>query len=264
MDFWIIRDGEKAGPIPDYEIRSKLEAGELQASDPAWCDGMSGWLPLSEISAFAGHFEKPEPEPAPPPLPVYVMPTVARFPVWRRFWARWFDLHVYGAVWWTLLWLTGQDLRAISPWLIFFHLLPWFFVETVLIHMFATTPGKYFLGIRVFNLDGSHLTLGQSLNRAMRVYMAGIGLGFDILAAICMGANFVVSRKLGVTLWDRSGGHFVRYGEPAAWKIVVLAMLFIAALQIESLILTPLLLEKNPWLREFYEKSQPPQDPNKL
>ncbi|OYU99182.1 MAG: hypothetical protein CFE26_26150, partial [Verrucomicrobiales bacterium VVV1] len=76
MDFWLIRNGEKTGPLPDYEIRSKIESGDLGPDDPAWSDGMPNWVPLKTIALFSELFERPieiaEPDPtnfSPPPLP---------------------------------------------------------------------------------------------------------------------------------------------------------------------------------------------------
>ena len=133
MDFWLIRNGEKTGPLPDYEIRSKIESGELGPDDPAWSDGMSNWVPLKTIALFSELFERPiemaEPGPInnePPPLPDQPDPPA----VYRRFWARWFDLFVYGALWWLAMWSSGKDLKAllVSPWRPVLHLVPLFYV----------------------------------------------------------------------------------------------------------------------------------------
>ena len=36
MEIWIIRDGEKVGPIHDYDIRRKIETRELSRETMAW------------------------------------------------------------------------------------------------------------------------------------------------------------------------------------------------------------------------------------
>ena len=56
MDIWIIRNGEKAGPIHDYEARRKIEAGELTRDIPAWHEGLDAWRPLGEIPLFKDEF----------------------------------------------------------------------------------------------------------------------------------------------------------------------------------------------------------------
>ena len=66
MDIWIILDGEKIGPIHDFEIRRKIEAGELSATTPAWHEGLAAWKPLVEIELFTRAAEYP--------LGVHVLP----------------------------------------------------------------------------------------------------------------------------------------------------------------------------------------------
>ena len=105
MDIWIIRDGEKIGPIHDFEVRRQIANGTLPATTPAWHEGLPAWKPLVEIDLFTREFELPStPEPSPlasddssetnftpPPLP-------AQTHYGRRFWARWLDLTLYSGV----------------------------------------------------------------------------------------------------------------------------------------------------------------------
>lgn len=261
MEFWIIRDGEKVGPFADYELRSRIEAGELGPEDPVWHDGLDGWKPLREIARFQGVFDRPAPVPVPPPLPSHVLPPVTKekLPVGRRFWARWFDIQLYATLWWAGAWLTRQDLlvMAQSVWFLF-YLLPWFLVEAALIHRFGTTPGKALLGIRVGNEDGSFLGVGQSLQRAMRVFLSGIGLGMALLCQLCMLMNFGIARKLGITLWDRAGGHRVVYQKLNEWRILIFTALFLGFLGVQGYIQLPVVLasDKIPQeLKAFYEKA---------
>ena len=59
MDIWIIRNGEKTGPFRDFEIRHKIEDGELSPTTPAWHDGLPAWQPLGEIDLFRREFDLP-------------------------------------------------------------------------------------------------------------------------------------------------------------------------------------------------------------
>ncbi len=52
MDIWIIQNGEKIGPIHDFDVRKMIENGELPAATPAWHEGLTAWKPLVEISLF--------------------------------------------------------------------------------------------------------------------------------------------------------------------------------------------------------------------
>ena len=193
MDIWIIRDGEKIGPIHDFEIRRKIEAGELPASTPAWHEGLATWKPLIEIELFTREFEVPRPPPS-RPLPRSgpgTRPDAAAGAQTtcyvRRFWARWLDLSLYSGLWWLGMWLARQDIEAIllNPWVMFLQYVPWFAFEALLIHKFATTPGKWLLGLRVINRNDSYLDLGDSIRRCLRVMFTGIGFGWSILALFC-------------------------------------------------------------------------------
>lgn len=263
MDFWLIRNGEKTGPLPDYEIRSKIEAGELGPDDPAWSEGMPNWVPLKTIALFSEVFERPSedldvefPTPSsPPPLP-------EKPAVYRRFWARWFDLIAYGALWWLGMWSSGNDLKAlmVSQWLLVLHLVPWFLIESMLIHHFGTTPGKALMNLSVVNIDGSRLTYGQSLRRSFQVMVVGIGFGIGLISPLFQILSWFTVRKIGTTLWDRSGGHQVKAGPISVWKVSVLVIGLFIALQIEGSVLAPVFVEilgkDYPWLKEAYEKSR--------
>ncbi|BCU75748.1 RDD family protein [Luteolibacter sp. LG18] len=254
MDFWIIREGEKAGPFPDYEIRRKIESGELSPADPVWSEGMAAWTPVGEVEMFRVTLERPPV--LPPPLPAHAIPAP---PVWRRFLARMFDLALYLAVLWSALAFAKVDLKAAieSVAVALFHLVPWFALEAGLIHWFATTPGKALMGLRVLNRDGSRLSFRQSFRRAALVLTAGVGMGFSLLFPLCMAVSWVSVRRIGASLWDFAGDHQTVVSEPKAFRIVAFVVLFIAALQVQALILTPVTLEMMPpWFREAYEKSQ--------
>ncbi len=272
MEVWFIRDGEKVGPVHDFEIRQKITSGELQPTTPAWHEGVDAWKPLGEIDLFRREFElkteSDEPTPlepeefvkeigkSPPPLP--------QEPVFiRRFWARWLDLTLYSAVWWLGMWAVGQNVEAalINPWIMFFHYMPWFAIEAVLIQRFATTPGKWLLGLRVVNLDGSHLDLAASIRRCMRVLFTGIGFGFSYLAVFCQILSLVVSKRIGTTLWDHTGGHQVNADPIQPSRVTLVAIGYFLAIYLQFIVVLPYLIKdasaKNPELKEYFEKNPP-------
>ncbi len=273
MDIWIIRDGEKAGPIPDYEIRGKIEAGDLPASTPAWHDGMSGWRPLEEIELFRKEFVNAPPppptepagvdpyttpaaDPAPPPLP-------AATHFGRRFWARWFDMYLYTALWWFAMWASRQNIEAamLNPWIMFFHYVPWFIFEAMLLHYSATTPGKWLLGLRVVNKDDSKLTLHESTRRSTRVLLTGVGFGWGILALFCQALSLFIARKLGAALWDHAGGHRVETAPLHPARLVGFIIIGFAALTLQFLVVSPYLwkyaAQENPEAAKFFESYTP-------
>jgi len=272
MDIWIIQNGEKSGPIHDFEVRKKIEAGELSADTPAWHEGLNAWRPLGEIDLFAREFDLPghhpedfqssfeddtEPEPdAPPPLP-------GETHMIRRFWARWFDLYLFAGFWWLGMWAAGRDIGETlnNPWIILFQYIPWFVLETILLHRLGSTPGKWLLGIRVFNDDGSLLNLKQATLRSSRVLFLGIGFGWGILALICQIMAYFTTRKLGRPLWDHSGGHRLETTPLNPLRIVAYVIGLFAALQLQMIVVAPYVMENMkktfPAFGEHFEKNPP-------
>lgn len=251
MDIWIIRDGEKIGPLHDYEIRRQIETAELPATTYGWHEGLGAWKPLGEIGIFAREFElvsrdplaasAPGPSiPLPPPLPV-------KTSYLRRFWARWLDLTLYSGLWWLGMWAARQDISAalLNPWVMFFQFLPWFVVETLLIHRYGTSPGKWILGISVVNPDASRLELPAALRRTMRVLVTGIGFGWSILSLFCQALSLFTARRLGAALWDHLGGHQVRVTSLSPLRVIGTLLLFAVGFALQIIVVSPHIYELN-------------------
>ncbi|MFT3990390.1 MAG: RDD family protein [Luteolibacter sp.] len=263
MEIWIIRDGEKTGPFHDFEIRRKIGLGELTAETPAWHEGMEEWKRLGEISLFQSEFEVKTPAPeipdvlfTPPPLPakpVYV----------RRFFARWFDLHLYSGVWWILLWAGGKNIADawMNPLLMMVQLIPWFILEIILLHYLGTTPGKWLLGLRVENQDGSRLSLSAARTRSIRVFLVGIGMGVSLFSLVCQGVSWLVARRFGNALWDFTGGHRVVSKTIGPLRMIGFAVLFYLALQLQMIVLSPYVIEQlikqRPELKQVFDRQMP-------
>jgi len=269
MDIWIIQDGEKTGPIHDFEVRKKIEAGELPASTPAWHEGLAGWIPLGDISLFEREYDRPrEDRESPSAFPEEVdddrapPPPDQPFSV-RRFWARWFDLYLFAGVWWIAMWASGGDIGAAlnNPWIILFQYVPWFVMETILLHRFGTTPGKWLLGLKVVNDNGSLLNLADATRRSVRVLFIGLGFGWGLLALICQLMAFFTAKRLGRPLWDHTGGHRVTATPLHPLRLVAYVFILFAALQLQMIVVAPYVMEAAaktfPSLKEQFEKNPP-------
>lgn len=261
MEIWIIRDGEKHGPLHDFEIRRQIEAGQLPPTTPAWHEGQPAWMPLQEIPLFTQEFERLTPDPVPEESPLSSPPPLPAKPAFfRRFCARWFDLSVFEALWWFGMWVTAQNIGAtlVNPWILFFRYVPWFVFETVLLHHWGTTPGKWLLGLSVANLDGSRLDLGAATRRSARVLFSGIGFGWNLLAIFCQVLSWFTAKRLGTALWDHVGGHKVTISAFLPSRVTFFVIALIGALQLQVLVISPytmkLLGEQRPEWKEFFEK----------
>jgi uncharacterized RDD family membrane protein YckC len=270
MDIWIIQNGEKTGPIHDFDVRKKIEHGELPATTPAWHDGLPAWKPLIEISLFEREFDRPievrdaprafpaeDPgRPVPPPLPDAPV-------LWRRFWARWFDLYLFAGVWWVGMWFAGRDIEGLltNPWVMLFQYVPWFVLESLLLQHFATTPGKWLLGLKVVNDDGSLLSLASAIRRSARVLFIGLGFGWGPLSLVCQILAYFNAKYLGRPLWDHSGGHRVVVAPLKPLRIAACVLMFFVALQLQMIVVAPYVLDAAgktfPALKEQFDKNPP-------
>lgn len=265
MDIWIIQNGDKTGPIHDFEIRRKIETGELPPNTPAWHEGLDSWKPLVEIDIFSREFDllKKSDEPHEEPSVGQPSSEPANPHLIRRFWARWFDLYLFAGVWWFVMWATGRDIGATltSPWIILFRYVPWFIIETILLHRFGTTPGKWLLGIRIVNDDGRRLSLAASAQRSARVLFLGIGFGWDLLALICQILAFFTTRRLGRPLWDHAGGHHLEAEPLNPLRLTGYVIGLFLALQLQMIVIAPYVMENMkkmfPKYSEQFEKNPP-------
>lgn len=277
MNIWLIEDGEKRGPYPAFEVEARIRAGEIGDDLPGWMEGEPKWRPIGELPAFAAVFRErvereeecrerweqgegpmPLPESAvaqpPPPLPPAAL---GQGYWWRRFLARWFDLHLFGLLWWGGMRWAGQDLAAAltNPWMVVLQMAPWFMLEAFLLHRFGTTPGKALLGLQVASRDGGRVSLNGCLHRCWRVWGIGLGFGLPIVIELCQMVNWWIARRAGRALWDSTGGIRVDASVLPVARMVGFALLFLVLLQVRGWMLMPAVLElygdQFPWLREM-------------
>lgn len=247
MEVWIVEDGEKRGPFQTYELRDRIERKELNGDELSWHKDQDEWLPLRELDVFRGEFEESAPELfIPPPLPSSPHPFL-------RFWAHWFDVFLYQLCVFALVRLTGQDLvqAMFSPWFRNLYMLPFLILEALCIHLYKTTPGKFFLGIRVVLPDERPLALGAALMRSIRVFIVGMGILFWILPFICHALCLWYTLKNNEAPWDTIAGNKVRVVGPLLVPVFIFMMLFAIVLVLLSLVLMPALFE----LRQMAEET---------
>ncbi len=83
MQWYYSKAGAQHGPIPEAELRAKLAAGEVAATDLVWKDGMTDWIPSSQVEALKPSLSTLESAGAPasgrPPSP-YAPPAAPAIP----------------------------------------------------------------------------------------------------------------------------------------------------------------------------------------
>lgn len=69
MQYHISRDGKTYGPYALPDLQRMLTQGQVLQTDLCWTEGMSGWLPISQVLRSAAAPAAPAPAPAPAPTP---------------------------------------------------------------------------------------------------------------------------------------------------------------------------------------------------
>lgn len=170
--WWYIEDGEKKGPVAKEQIQDLLEKKELSLETLAWCEGMQNWEPLHELG-----FVLVEPE---------VVDLFCSVSPWRRFWARFLDMVLIGAL-----------VQALVGYLL------WIPVEAFLLSSWGFTPGKWALNVFVRDKRGAKLCFDQALRRSFLVWLKGIWLGLPIVWMIGVYRSYRKVKNSGKTLWDQ-------------------------------------------------------------
>lgn len=152
--------------------------------------------------------------------------------LWQRFFARYLDVTLYHAFWVTLLPLLGYNLfrnRNGGAMLVqVLSLLTMFFLEPLLLHIFAATPGKWLFGLRVTDVDGGKLTYEAALNRTAFVFWYGIRLDLPVLRLVRL-YKCAEDEQAGKALpWEADSEQTVcdRHG----WRFAAAALLAIAVM----------------------------------
>ena len=254
MEFWLVIEGEKEGPILDFELRSRIRNGEVSAEQKVWHSDLVEWTPIGDVELFVNEFNKLEVttvteenvegyiarleedlgvkmESMPPPMPVEIH-------LWRRFGARWFDYLAYLSVFFAWVALVDIDLRGLQEKALypFVLVLPWIFLEAAALHFWGTTPGKWLAGLKVRGADHHKLSAGKALLRTVRVMILGMGFAQPILREICQLVALWFATKKKVVLWDTPAGNRLERDKetPQKWVAFAVGLMFFLLVMMTS------------------------------
>ena len=221
MRIYLGQNGEKTGPYPVWELRTRLEKGELSPDTLAWHEGCAGWTPLRDLPALGwqrppedGMVEsEPEDDPEgdrnelinPDLLPLEATRAYSLRPrPWARWWARWFDLGIWFLLSGLVLRLFGLSLSSMAGnvWIYLacqFAIIP---AEAACLALWGTTPGKWLLGLRVTRADGSRLSYSIALQRSFWVLVLGNALNIFIYPMVTWIGNYFLLTSRRTTWWD--------------------------------------------------------------
>ncbi|MFM7180048.1 MAG: RDD family protein [Verrucomicrobiales bacterium] len=248
MRIFLAENGQKTGPFHPWEVRGRLERGEVTEKILGWHEGCENWMPLKDLPAL-GLQERSE-EPVPPPLPEdftnrdgapasgenrnVLYPDGEPPRPWSRFLARSMDLMIWFTICVAFLRIIGQPIVPflLNPvqLLIAYSLMA--LPESICLSVFGTTPGKILLGLRVVNKGGGGFPApAVAWQRSLLVLVIGNACYYSLAAMVAWLFHYVGLMRNSSTWWDRKLGLQVR-GEPIRPIQIIRFVLFFFALNL--------------------------------
>lgn len=236
-----------------------------RAAEDGWvyCFGCGKPLPKRESSCFteaqpAGPVtpqwtDAPAPALVSPRVPASTQPIGAGFPSagaviwsdakhpWLRQWARLTDNILITFLLAFVATMFGLDITqrpgSIVGGCLAFAI--WIPIEALLLSTFGETPGKALFNLKVAVAGGAKPSFSVAINRAMRVWVFGLGLGLPLVSLFTVISAYTRLRDLDATSWDEECGTAVLHRPLGLWRILliviapilifVLAMIFAAS-----------------------------------
>lgn len=155
---------------------------------------------------------------------------------WVRYWARLFDIYAFALVAGVVLayfdaaFLEGANERLLGLFLVFV----WVFVESLLLALFQTAPGKWLFKIRIAPASGGSIGLSQALSRSLMVWWRGFGAGVPLVTLFTLISAHGQLTRNGVTTWDRDGGYVVSHEKIGVPRALAIVGLFVGILAVSS------------------------------
>ena len=146
---------------------------------------------------------------------------------WVRYWARMLDVYLFAIVLGLTLGIFVPEILDTVNDYVFgvIIIVSWVFVESTLLVVCGTTPGKAFFKVRLRKSDGSDISISDALSRSVHVSGEGMGAGIPIASLITLCLSYNEIQAEGQTPWDRNTGFRVVH-EKIGWIRVSLIILF--------------------------------------
>lgn len=147
----------------------------------------------------------------------------------RRFLARIIDLLFYKVIWYAFLmiFLNFNCLNHINFLNILIHnsivFLVMVLIEPIFLKFFATTPGKWCLGLHIHDQNGKNLTYLEGLERTWQVLIYGFGFQIPLLNIYCLIKSAIETHHSQSQWWEYHST--LIYEEPKIYKYILFLFL---------------------------------------
>lgn len=143
---------------------------------------------------------------------------------WRRYFARWLDLNLYGVIGQALTVLVfhmhsdhGAIINFIINWILLMLVL--LLIEPLLLSRFGSTVGKALFGIAVCQKDGTHLTYLQGFNRTWDVVKSGMGYMIPVYNVVRMFRCYQLYVNGSEMEWDEQYSYTFKHITILCWGL---------------------------------------------
>src|SRR5262249_35970331 len=144
---------------------------------------------------------------------------------WIRFFARFLDYALFLLVLWGLRkFLHGKLPFGKYESMVPFEFFVWIPVESLLLRFLGTTPGKFFLKLKLRQGRRLKLDFATALRRSFNVWFRGLGMMIPIVNCICMSLAYYRLKTLQWTSWDRDDHVTVSHAPIGQWRITLSAL----------------------------------------
>jgi len=250
-DWWYLQNGKKRGPVSAEKIQRLRAEGRIHGRTRVWQDGETHARPLDDVSELLAQAIKSEPpselrtedrsaavRPAAPHVildaPSEEVSTAhSASSAWRRFWARTLDMMIFAALFNGVLVLAVLSspraaemprLPILASCLVMLILL---LADALCLAIFGNTPGKALLRIQVRDSDGQPLPLNLCVDRAVKLWIQGCGLGIPLIALATYLWQLNRLTKGQPASYDETRGFQVQLRPLGTWRTLVAALSFV-------------------------------------
>ena len=237
-----LKGGQQYGPIAESDLDAMFKSGKLSSDTLVWNEELENWIPACEMNGLFPVIDPLAQPPASKPPNIVSsgvskkgLPSGKQRRPWVRLLARSLDYFLFSLLVFTLLALgfaiLGGSLEVfsvLSDFLRFILLFPFVFAEAAMLAAWGTTPGKEFFKIRLRNCDGSKLSYADALNRSIKVWFRGNGMGIPLVITVCNLLAYARLMEKGTTSWDEQGAFEVTHQPVGAGRTVIVILVVVA------------------------------------
>ncbi|MEO1856899.1 MAG: DUF4339 domain-containing protein [Rubritalea sp.] len=277
MKVWLLVNEEKLGPFETFEVRERIDAGELTQDTLCWYQGAASWGPLGEVAQFETMFDQVEEVSdlvTPPPIPESVKNQAEKIKealaeelskapplhAIRRFFARMHDFLLYMvlvfAVFQEKVLEMGQSDSVVPLLAVGFA---YVLLDAIMIHLWKVSPGKFLLGMRTTDAFGHAIPLKFSVLRSLRMWILAMGMGVIQIWPFSLGISWFLSRRFGFFLWDIPRRYRVVARPFSGMRVVAYVASIFAMSLFLNMVLPEALLDEmrsESWMQEFIGESK--------